>query len=147
MLGIFGGALRFKYHLDRIGAEGIEGWAYSRSHRKPCFVEFRTTDGELLVSGTTNILRSDLEDRCCGFRLEVDPNKLLALSPGRFLLFVDGEKVANTFFFIPLDQSLIEREMIERYDTLLGLKSERLERENEYLTRKVAELESQVVDL
>lgn len=135
----------FKFHIDRIGAEGIEGWAYHRRHRNPVRVEIMTTNRVALAKGMTDILRNDLGGRTCGFRFPVNPRELLALTPSRFLLFVDGVKVANSYFFVPVEQGLLERELVERHEMLDGLQASRLERENQVLLRRIAELENEAV--
>mgnify|MGYP003636978835 CR=1 FL=1 len=144
MLDFFGARLRFKYHIDRIGPDGIDGWAFNRSHQKACRIEILTLDKQPLASGVTNILRTDIDNRTCGFRLKVDTKQLMTLTPGRFMLLVDGVKVSSMQFFAPIDASVMERELIERNETLSGLKADRLERENEYLSLRIAELENQL---
>jgi hypothetical protein len=130
---------QYRYYIDSVGAEAIEGWVYHRQHdKRRCRVEVRDMSNTLLASGETDILRADLGGRTCGFRLQFDGERLLQMTPGRFMLMVDGIKLASTYFFMPV------MELTERQEILGGLQSDRLERENEQLTRRVAELENQL---
>lgn len=131
----------YKYFIDRVSLDSIEGWAYHRKHNKCCNIEIRTADGELLSKGIADLVRSDMANRACGFKLPVNSLKLLELTPRRFVLMLDSIKVADTYFFISFEGKMIENELLERNEILESIKVTRLEKENEYLTKRVADLE------
>jgi len=136
----------YRYHIDRVSADGIEGWVYHKRRDTPCKIQVLTMDGELLAEGVTDHRRPDMQGRECGFCLEVDRRRLVERMPGRAALVVDGIRLSTLFFFAPVDTSLLEAELLERHEILSGLKLARLERENEQLSRRVAELEQLLSD-
>jgi len=141
LIRLFSPRAHYRYHIERVTADGIEGWVYHQRHRNPCRVQVMTMNRELIAEGTTEHLRSELDNRTCGFRLPNSGRKLHDLTPGRAMLVVDGIRLSTLYFFAPVDASVLERELLERHEILSGLKVDRLERENDQLTRRVAELE------
>ncbi len=143
MFGFLKGKL-YKYHIDLVTLSHIEGWAMHKKHDKPCHVAIKTLGLEVVAEGMTSVLRQDMKNRRCGFSLPVKGD-LMSLVPGRFLVFVDGVKVANCHVVVPLSISTIPQALEARSQALVSLRTERLEREVEMLSRRLAEIECKSV--
>jgi hypothetical protein len=135
--------LRYRYHIEEFGYAHVSGWAIDRRTDKPCRVCIRTISGTVVAEGMTGIVRADRGGRGCGFRLPLDAG-VVKLLPQRFLVYVDGVKVANCHVVVPLASDAVFALMEEGREAFLAIKTERLERELEDATRRLAQLELMV---